>query len=352
MAVGVARDPFGHRMALVGDMVVSRLYKDGIFSAHVTASALADCIFDVGIDRTSLERGYWPAVKRFGLDNKFGAIVFLMNRVTFSRRILSRIFYQAVLTEKKTKPEPRWRLAKILWRIASGDDTYQRILLSMYHPATVWAILVGGALVTIRNYLAEWVFGLNWEGFGRYPTGVSREDVERKRRDIVGMLGAQPFRRSPEFERMYSIRIKSGRERILHQLGKFGDADREYFNPRLVTVHRAAGRANEVGSAVHYDLFLRCLSFSVILEKVLGARYLLYRVRNGFAQGGILAFDVDEKEERLSLLSIYVAFDFPRRRNPFKGLGWAVFKSTFPAFLHDVVWNHSLCKLKHLVEEY
>ncbi len=60
MVVGVSRHSFGHRMALIGDMVVSRLYKDGIFSAYATASALADCIFDVGIDRASLKKGYGP----------------------------------------------------------------------------------------------------------------------------------------------------------------------------------------------------------------------------------------------------------------------------------------------------
>jgi hypothetical protein len=350
MAVGVSRNPFGHRVALVGDMVVSRLYKDGIFSAYATASALADCILDVGIDRASLKKGYWPVVKRFELDNKFGAVVFLLNRVTFSHRVLSRIAYQAVLTERKTKPEHKRRLANVLWRIASGDDTYWRILLSMYHPATVWTIFVGGVLVTIRNYIAEGVLGLNWEGFGRYPTGVPREDVARKRLEIVEVLSIQPSLRSPEFERTYSIKIKADQTRILRHLGEFGDGDCQYFKSRLVDVHRTAGSANEVGSTIQYDVFLRCLSFSMVLEKVIGTHYLLYRVRDGFAQGGVLAFDIDEKEKRLCLLSIYVAFDFPGGRNPFMRLGWYVFRRSFPAFVHDVLWNHPLCKLKLLVE--
>ena len=350
MAVGISRNPFGHRVALVGDMVVSRLYKDGIFSAYETASALADCILDTGIDRASLKRGYWPAVRRFERDNRFGAVVFLLNRVIFSRRVLSRIFYQAVLTERKTKPEHERRLANILWRIASGDDTYRRILASMCHPATVWTIFAGGVLVTIRNYIAEWVFGLCWEGFGRYPTGVPREDMERKRLEIGEVLGIQPFRRWPEFERMYSIRIKADRTAILRQLGAFGGGDCRYFKPRLVNVHRIAGNANEAGSTIQYDVFLRRLSFNLVLEKVIGTHYLLYRVQDGFAQGGVLAFDIDEKEEGLCLLSIYVAFDFPLRRNPIKRLGWYLFRRVFPAFAHDVVWNHSLCKLKHLVE--
>jgi hypothetical protein len=32
----------------------------------------------------------------------------------------------------------------------------------MFRPATVWLILVGGALATLRNYLTERLFGLDW----------------------------------------------------------------------------------------------------------------------------------------------------------------------------------------------
>ena len=56
MTVGVARNALGPRIALTGDMVVSRLYKDGIFSAFVTATALADCILQQGIDRAACGR--------------------------------------------------------------------------------------------------------------------------------------------------------------------------------------------------------------------------------------------------------------------------------------------------------
>jgi hypothetical protein len=349
MTVGVARGPFGHRIALVGDMAVSRLYKDGIFSAYATASALADCALETGIDRASLRARYWPVVKGFHLDNRFGRAVFLLNRLIFSHPVLSRIVYQALLTERKTKPEHRRRLASVLWRIASGDDTYHRILASMFHPGTAWLILVGGALVTARNHLTERVCGLSWAGFGRFSTGVPIEDVEKKRGEIISVLGIRPFQRSPEFERMYSIRIKADEARILNQLGKFGDSDRQYFTPRLIRVHRTAGNPNEVGNTIRYDVFLRWLSFSVILEKVVAARYLLYHVCDGFAQDGILVFDIDQ-EKGGCRLTIYVAFNFPTSRSAFKRLAWGLFGLLFPSFVHDVLWNHSLCKIKYLVE--
>ncbi|NQU25588.1 MAG: hypothetical protein HQ567_30245 [Candidatus Nealsonbacteria bacterium] len=32
------------------------------------------------------------------------------------------------------------------------------------------------------------------------------------------------------------------------------------------------------------------------------------------------------------------------------GAAWYAFGLAFPGFVHDVVWNHSLCKIKDLVE--
>jgi hypothetical protein len=277
-------------------------------------------------------------------------VVFFLSRLVFSHPVLSRIVYQALLTERKTKPKDKRPLANVLWRIASGDDSYRRILAAMLRPATVWLLLAGGALATLRNYLTERLFGLDWADIGRYPTGVPREHVEKKRREIGEVLGIPPFEHPPDIERMYSIRIKADEATILHQLGKFGDADREYFKPRMVRVHRTSGAANEPGSTIRYDVFPRWLSFSIVLEKVVAARYLLYRVRDGFPQGGILAFDIDRKRAGGGYLTIYVAFNLPRGKNPFTRPAWHLFRRLFPGFVHEVLWNQALCKLKHLAE--
>jgi flavin-dependent dehydrogenase len=351
MTVGMAQNGVGDRVALIGDMAVARLYKDGIFSARLTGSVLADCVLDEGVDRESLQRGYWPVVEEIDRDNAFGRVVFLLNRVIFSRPVLSRMFYQALITEKKTRPKHKRGLADVMWRTLSGDDSYQRILSQMLHPTSVQTILFGGVLTTLRNYLTERLFGLRWTGFGRYATGVAIEDVEKKRQEIFEVLGIRPFEGPhPHFERMYSIRIKADPAAVFHQLGKFGDSDREYFTPRFVTVRRTAGEANVVGSTMRYEVTPRWLSFSVDLEKVVEERYLLYRVRDGFARGGVLAFDVDRRKVGGGYLTIYVAFDFPRGKRPLGRLGWYLFRRMFPSYLHDVIWNHSLCKLKYLVE--
>lgn len=350
MTVGMARNTFGHRTAVIGDMAVSRLYKDGILSAYMTGNKLADGVFDAGIDGKSLKRFYSPIVADLRGDNRFGKVAFFITRRVFSRPLLSRIFYQALLTERRGKPRHKHRLAGVLWKIASGDDTYRRIFWNVLHPSTAWLICVGGVLVTIRNYLTERLFGLRWGDFGRYPTGVPLEEVEKKRGEIMEVLGLEPFAGKPEFERMYSIRMKADEKAVFHQLGKFGDADREYFKPRFINVHRTAGEPNEVGAVIRYDVALSWLSFSVVLEKVVAGRYLLYRVQDGFARDGVLAFDIDRSRPGGGLLTIYVAFNFPTSRNPLKRLGWYLFKLAFPGYVHDVVWNHSLCELKHAAE--
>jgi hypothetical protein len=349
MTVGAAKNPFGSRVALAGDMAVSRLYKDGLYSAYSTSSALADCILDAGVDRASLARYYAPVVREFDVDNRYGRVVFSLSHWVFAHPALSRILYQAVLTERKTTMRDRHRLAPVLWRTASGDDTYRHILAGMLRPASLWLILSGGVLVTIRNQLTERLLGLDWKGVGRYSTGVPLEDVERRRRELFALQGVEPPSRAPDMERMYSIRIRAQKDAILRQLGAFGDSERQYLKPRFVRIHRTAGAPNQVGTRIRYDVPVLRLSFSVALERVVAGRYLLYRILDSIGRGGILAFVIDELKPGVSLLTIYVGFDFPKGRGLSRPAWW-LGSRLFPQFAHDVVWNHSLCEIKRLAE--
>ena len=361
MTVGAAREPFGQRVALTGDMAVSRLYKDGLYSAWTTAAALADCMLDRGVDRGSLRRWYAPAVTAFDRDNRYGRIIFWLSRWVFSHPALSRVLYQAILTERKTTRQAHWRLAPVLWQIASGDENYRRILASMLRPGAGWRILSGGLLVTIRNQVTERLFGLDWRGIGRHQTGVSIEDRERKRHEVFSALGLEPPARAPEMERVYSIRIRAGEDSIFEQLGKFGDSDRGYLWPRFVDITRTRRGPNEPGTTICYEIgpfgkngdrhgLPALLSFTVVLDRIVAGRFLLYRILDGFGRGGVFAFDVKPVKHGVNVLSIYVGFDFHRGRGPLGRALWWSFRHLFPSFAHDVVWNHSLCKIRYLAE--
>jgi flavin-dependent dehydrogenase len=352
IVVGSARAPFADRAAAVGDLVTARLYKDGILSAHQTAAALADTVLREGINSASLSKGYGPTLRHFRRDNAFARVVFLLHRVFFSSSVLSRVLYQAAITERKTTPRPRRRLENILWSVASGDADYTRILLSMLHPRTVSSVLLGGGVITLRNYLTELLFGLRWEGIGRFTTGVAIERLEQKRRDFSALIAdahvAVPGRL--EFERMYTIKIAGSGPEILKETGRFGEADRGYLRPRWLEVRRTAGEPNQPGCVVTYIVAGGLLSFSLKLETLMGDHMAVYRVQNGFARGGILIFETEKHTGQLCPLSIYVAFNFQRGSNVATNIFWWCFRRLFPAFMHDVLWNHSLCQFKDTLE--
>jgi flavin-dependent dehydrogenase len=357
MTIGAAKRPYGHRVALTGDLAVSRLYKDGLYSAHVTSSALADCLLDAGVDKYCLSRHFGRVVRSFDTDNRYGRVIFLLSHWVFSHPLGSRILYQAILTERKTTRRKRRRLEPILWQVASGDDTYRRILARMMAPGALWLILVGGLLITIRNQATEFLFGLKWKGVGRYATGVPLEELERMRQELAGLpepaplVAPQPLAsRPPEMERMYTIRVRASKDAILRQLGAFGDPDRHYLKPRFVRINRLTGLPNQVGTVIRYRVGILGLEFSVGLEWVEPDRYLLYRILDGMGRGGILAFVLGELKPGVNLLTVYVGFNFARGRG-LRRLGWAVGRRIFPKFAHDVVWNHSLCEIKRLAEE-
>ena len=145
MTVTTAKRPFGDRFAIIGDAVGSRLNKDGLFSAHVTASRLAQTVLQDGIDKQALAQGYEKAIKWLAADNRYGGIVFGASRVAFTRPLLSRITYQAFAIERKLRDEGNRPLSAVLWKIASGTADYGEVLREMFGFAVLRSILAGAA---------------------------------------------------------------------------------------------------------------------------------------------------------------------------------------------------------------
>jgi hypothetical protein len=105
MAVTPARSPFGDRFAIIGDAVGARLNKDGLFSAHVTASRLA-----------------------------------------FTKPVVSRITYQAYATECKVRDERSRPLSAVLGKISSGTAAYREVLREMCGYGVLRSFLAGASV--------------------------------------------------------------------------------------------------------------------------------------------------------------------------------------------------------------
>ena len=351
LVVGSATTPYGQRIAAVGDMATSRQYKDGILSAHNMAQALALALFEEGTDERSLELGYGPTIANIRRDNLYAKLIFFFYRRFFTSPFLSRIIYQAFASEKKAKPENRRTFKKVFWSISSGDAAYKDIAWSILQPSTLWLLLWGGLLTTLRNGLFEWFFGLDWRGIGRVPTAVSRRELKAKRVALLGDDTRSRLRgRLPEFEGMYTIHVRSSVDVVRRLLGQLGDDQRPYLKPRWVNIRLLGGEPLQPGSVIGYEIFYGFINFSIELQADTAEDLIVYKIQDGFAHGGAFVFELENLPDGTCNLTIYLAFDYARGESLSGRIYRRMFKLLFPEFIHDVVWNHALCELKQSAE--
>ncbi len=348
MTVTTARFPFGDRFAVIGDAVGSRLNKDGLFSAHVTASQLAQTVLHDGIDKHALARGYGKAIKWLAAENRFGRMVFGLSRLAFTRQVVGRITYQAFATEGKVRDEGSRPLSVVFWKIASGAADYREVFWEMCSYGVLRSLLVGAA-VTLRNVAFEAILGLKWGEYGRYPTAVLKEKREALKEGLASSLGTE-LGELPDFERMYVIKIRGSEEEIMEELAKFGHPNARFLNLRFVEVRRIQGVPNQVGSVIRYSIPLLGLSAELRLTKRVGFETLLYQVDERLADHGKLIFNVASTKDRNSRLSIYAAFDYKKGDGVAGRVLWEGARMLFPGFVHDIVWNYALCTIKEEVE--
>jgi len=348
MTVSTAKSPFGERFAMIGDAVGSRLNKDGLYSTHVMASRLAQTVLQEGIDRRALERGYGKAVQWLAADNRFGRTVYGMSRIAFTRPVLSRIMYQAFATEYKVRDEGRRPLGVVLWKIASGTADYREVLREMCGYGVLRSVFAGAA-VTLRNVAFEALFGLKWGEFGRYPTVVLKEKREVVKRDLAAGLGIE-LGDSPDFERMYVIKIRGSEEEIMEELAKFGQPHARFVRLRFVDIRQVEGVPNQVGSAIRYKIPFVGLGAKLRLTKRVGFETLLYQVDERLVDHAKLIFNVAPTRDGNRRLAIYTAFDYKKGKGFAGRVLWTGARLLFPGFVHDVVWNHALCTIKEEVE--
>jgi hypothetical protein len=324
------------------------LNKDGLYSAHATASQLAKTVLVDGIDQQALARGYGKAIKWLEADNRSGRMVFGISRVAFTRSLVSRIVYQAFATECKVRDGRSRPLSVVLWKIVSGTVDYQEVLRDMCGFGVQRSILVGAA-VTVRNLAFEVLFGLKWGDYGRYPTVVLREKREELKGELASSLGKK-LGGSPDFECMYVIKIRGSEEEIMEELAKFGRPAARFANIRFLDVRQIQGIPNQVGSVIRYRIPFFGLGAEMHLTQRIGFDTLLYQVDEQLVDHGKLIFNVAPTKDGNRRLAIYASFDYKRGKGfASRGL-WTIARLLFPGFVHDIVWNHALCTIKEEVE--
>ena len=155
---------------------------------------------------------------------------------------------------------------------------------------------------------------------------------------------------APDFERMYSIKIRGSPEQIVRELGNLGQPTAGYLKLRFVQVRRIAGQPNEVGAVVRYKALLTGTFVDLRLAERVGTDALVYEAGETLVRRGKLIFHISATDDGNSRLAIYTAFDFRTGGKLASRVFWRSVRLVFPAFVHDVAWNHALCCIKGAVE--
>ncbi|OIO89626.1 MAG: hypothetical protein AUK03_14140 [Anaerolineae bacterium CG2_30_64_16] len=142
IAVAPAQRPFADRFVAVGDAAVTRLYKDGIGSALVTARQAAWTALHAGIAQTAFARHYGPLYRSIAWDNRIGQLLFWpwQGRESWLYRLWEQ-GWRHVLEAEQALPVHRRYGHLALWSMLTGDDSYARIARRALHPAIIGALL-------------------------------------------------------------------------------------------------------------------------------------------------------------------------------------------------------------------
>jgi flavin-dependent dehydrogenase len=128
--------PFNHRVVFIGDSGYTRLYKDGIGAAYITAKAAANTAILQGISTEDFEKHYWPVCKRIDSDNRFGKLIFMITKVFQYVRLTRKAILRTIAAEQK-KNSGRKTMSNVLWDMFTGSSSYRDIFLHTLHPTFI-----------------------------------------------------------------------------------------------------------------------------------------------------------------------------------------------------------------------
>lgn len=138
--VSPARNYYADGFVAVGDAAVSRLYKDGIGSALLTAQRAAHSAIFHGISRRDFERNYQPFCSRIIRDNRWGKALFFINEQAKGSRPFLLTQHRLISIEQKNTAGPQ-PFTKAAWGMFTGAYSYSKIAWMGLKPASLMRFL-------------------------------------------------------------------------------------------------------------------------------------------------------------------------------------------------------------------
>jgi len=135
-----AKYMYGDRFVAIGDSATSKLYKNGIGAAYITAKAAATTAIFNGVSSNDFEKNYLPACRSLHFDNSIGKIVFLVTKLIKTNSFLKRGVVKKVTKEQK-KPGEKRNMSTVLWDTFTGSAPYKEIFLRCMRPMFLISLL-------------------------------------------------------------------------------------------------------------------------------------------------------------------------------------------------------------------
>jgi flavin-dependent dehydrogenase len=135
-----ARYMYGDRFVAIGDSATSKLYKNGIGAAYITAKAAATTAIFNGVSSNDFEKYYLPACRSLHFDNSIGKSVFMVTRIIKSSSLLKRGVVKTVIKEQKKSGKKR-NMSTVLWDTFTGSAPYKEIFLRTLRPSFLISLL-------------------------------------------------------------------------------------------------------------------------------------------------------------------------------------------------------------------
>lgn len=140
-----AVQPYGDRLVMIGDAAASRLYKNGLQSALVTAKAAASTAVLHGISKGDFARHYGTVCAEIAHDNVNGRFVFHVYEYIIERfPWVARRLLEVAAAEQLHNPPNRRPTCELLWQTLSGDRPYSEIRARLLRPGLFLHLLREG----------------------------------------------------------------------------------------------------------------------------------------------------------------------------------------------------------------
>ncbi|MBC8320569.1 MAG: hypothetical protein H8E34_07595 [Bacteroidetes bacterium] len=148
-----AKSAYADRVVLIGDSSTSKLYKNGIGAAYLTAKAAANTVLFQGISSVHFKKHFQPTCNKLEKDNNIGKFIFKITSSVQQSVILKSALLRMVVNEKQKERYKR-KMSSILWDIFTGSAPYKNIFVRFLNPGTIFTFVWNtiGAMARMVKY--------------------------------------------------------------------------------------------------------------------------------------------------------------------------------------------------------